>query len=285
VSSERRPLAGARVVITRSAEKAEALLRLLEGLGAEGHPCPVTRICGPAEEEAARLDAAVARLRQGEYDWLLLSSANAVTRLIATVRAAGPAGELLARVRIACVGSATAAALRAHGLEARVVPQESDAAGLGRAVVAAAGDRVRSARVLLPGAAGGRGEAADALRAAGAEVDVVILYRSCTADPGDPAVANGLSLMRNRAADVVAFYAPSQVRATCELLGDDAPGLIGACRVVAAIGQTTKAALAERGIAVHAIPQSPSAEALASAIAIEYAQRFKPAPRADSDER
>lgn len=227
----------------------------------------------------------MAALGARDYDWVLLTSVNAVARFFDAYRAAGQVLEDLGGAKLACVGRATEAALKARDLEARVVPKQNDSAGLGRAVIDASGDRIALQRVLIPCAAGGRTEAAEALRAAGARVDVVTLYRSCTAEADAPEVAPGLELLRDRAADVVAFFAPSQVAAMFELLGAGAGALIGACRVVAAIGQTTRAALAERGVSVDAVPPSPTPEALASAIAMEYADKASSPQRADSDER
>lgn len=272
-------------MVTRSAERAGPLLQVLEQLGAEPVPCPLTRICGPAEADAEKLAAAIERLSRGQYDWLVFSSANAVERLLVEMRTAGLGADVLSGVRIACVGPATERALRVSGLAAQVVPQQSDAEGLGRAVVEAAGVQIASTRVLVPRAEGGKSDALDALREAGAAVDAVTLYRSCTAEASAPEVAAGLELLRSRGADVVAFFAPSQVRAAIDLLGRDACQLIAHCRVVAAIGRTTRAALEERGIAVQAVPSSPTPEALASAIAMEYAVEAGPRPDATSDER
>ena len=255
-------------MVTRSPERAACLVRLLEGLGAEVWPCQVTSI---AAVEDAGLRTSLSRLREGAYDWVLFGSANAVRRFFEELGRAGLTSAALAAVQVGCVGPATDTALRARGLRAVVVPHQSDAVGLGHAVMAAAGTTVRSARILVPGAAGGRTEAVEALRAAGAEVDVVALYRSQTVAADAPEAAKGLSLLRARDVDVVAFYAPSQVRATCELLGAEAAELIRACRVVAAIGGTTRAALEERGVTTIAVPSSPTPEALASAIVAEYA--------------
>ncbi|HTM22411.1 MAG TPA: uroporphyrinogen-III synthase, partial [Kofleriaceae bacterium] len=183
--------------------------------------------------------------------------------------AAGRDARALAGARIACVGAVTAAALGPR-LRADVIPRHGDAAATAAAVIAAAGPAIAGTRVLLPRAAEGRDEAADALRAAGAAVDLLPLYRSVPADPADPALAYGLGLVRAGRIDALACFAPSQARALAALLGADAAALLGRCGVIAAIGNATRAALTELGLAVHVVPPAPDAAALAAAIAAAF---------------
>ena len=89
----------------------------------------------------------------------------------------------LAGVTVAAIGPGTARALRARGVEADVVPERAVAEGL---VEALADVPVR--RALIARAAEGRDVLPDALRARGAEVDVVALYET-VAEPLDDARA------------------------------------------------------------------------------------------------
>jgi uroporphyrinogen III methyltransferase / synthase len=262
---EDRPLAGARVLVTRAPDQAERFSHALAELGAEPLHCPLTRLADPPPEEAARLDAALAHL--GQFAWLVLSSANAVERFVDALTARQLDGRALAGVRIACVGAATASALAARGLIADLVPPHGDAAGVARAIIETSGGGLAGERVLVPRAAEGRDEAVDLLRAAGAEVDAIAIYGLARVGPEHPAVAHALARLRAREVRAAAFFAPSQVRALCDLLGTDAADVLRAVPILAAIGATTAAALAARGLTVQVVPHSPDAEVLAAEIA------------------
>ncbi|HWM87164.1 MAG TPA: bifunctional uroporphyrinogen-III C-methyltransferase/uroporphyrinogen-III synthase, partial [Kofleriaceae bacterium] len=262
---EDRPLAGARVLVTRAPERAERFSHALAELGAEPLHCPLTRIAPPPPEQAAQLDAALDRV--GQFTWLVLSSANAVDRFFAALNARRLDARALAGARIACVGPATAMALSAQGLLADLVPAHGDATGVARAVIEAAGDGIAGARVLIPRADQGRDEAIDLLRAAGAEVEAVAIYKLAAVEPLHPSVASALLRLRAGEIRVVAFFAPSQVRALFDLLGADAGRVLAAVPILAAIGPTTAAALASRGLTVHVVPSAPDPDVLAAEIA------------------
>jgi uroporphyrinogen III methyltransferase/synthase len=261
---EDRPLAGARVLITRPLEQAERFSQALAELGAEPLHCPLTRIVDPPPDDAARLDSSIAQL--GRFAWVVFASANAVDRFAAALRERRLDGRALAGVRIACVGPATAAALARHGLLADLVPRHGDAAGVARAIIEASGD-LSGTRVLVPRADKGRDEAIDLLRAAGAEVEAIAIYQLAAVEPSHPAVTSALARLRAGELRAVAFFAPSQVRALCELLGGDAVPVLARVPILAAIGATTAAALAACGLTAHVVPTSPDADILAAEIA------------------
>ncbi|MCA9871777.1 MAG: uroporphyrinogen-III synthase, partial [Anaerolineae bacterium] len=72
-------LAGKRIVVTRAAEQAGDLDELLRERGATPLPYPCIAIAVP--EDAAPLDEALRGLAAGGYDWLVLTSRNAVAIL------------------------------------------------------------------------------------------------------------------------------------------------------------------------------------------------------------
>ena len=74
---------------------------------------------------------------------------------------------------VAAIGPGTARALRAHGIEADVVPERAVAEGLVEALA-----DVPVQRALIARAAEGRDVLPDALRERGASVDVVALYET-----------------------------------------------------------------------------------------------------------
>ncbi len=164
------PLAGRRVLVTRAAHQAGKLSEGLRALGAEPVEVPVLEIRQP--EDTGPLDAALQNL--DDYDWLILTSANTVRALVGR---ASNSGVLLGQstcLRVAAVGEATAEAARKAGFAVCFVP-ESDVA---ERLVDGLADRARGQRILLARAAVARDVIPDALRAAGAQVDVVDAYRN-----------------------------------------------------------------------------------------------------------
>jgi uroporphyrinogen III methyltransferase/synthase len=135
-----------------------------------------------------------------DYDLVCLTSANAVELLFERLAESGRDARALAGARVAAIGSGTAAALRAHGLIADLAPERFVAESL---VEALADVPVR--RALVARAAQARDVLPDALRARGAEVDVVALYET-VAEPIPAAL-----LEEARAADYVTFTSSSTV--------------------------------------------------------------------------
>ena len=220
---ERRPLAGVTVAVTRARAQASGLGASLRGLGATVVEAPAIRIAeldGPAPE----LD---------RYDLVCLTSPNGVRVLFSRLAATGRDARALAGARVAAIGPGTAAALRSHGVIADIVPERFVAEGLVQAL-----DRVPVRRVLIARAAEARDVLADALRARGAEVDVVALYET-VAEPLGEAQLAAVS-----GADYVTFTSSSTVRFFLAAVGERLPA---GARLVS-IGPVTSQALREHGL-------------------------------------
>ncbi|MGO9775718.1 MAG: uroporphyrinogen-III synthase [Terracidiphilus sp.] len=168
------PLLGRRVLVTRAAHQAGKLSEGLRALGAEPVEVAVLEIRPP--ESFAALDAALRQL--DSYDCLILTSANAVRTLADRAAAQGIALAQPARMKVAAIGEATAAAARVAGLQVAFVPEAYVAESLVEGLLA----RAAGQRILLARAAVARDVIPDALRAAGAEVDVVETYRNVLPD-------------------------------------------------------------------------------------------------------
>jgi len=164
------PLSGRRVLVTRAAHQAGKLSEGLRALGAEPVEVPVLEILPPASFD--QMDAALRRLDR--FDWLILTSANTVRALAERADALGCGWTQPACLKVAAVGDATAAAARKAGFKVAFVPESYVAEGLVEGLAGqAAGQRILLARAevardVIPGA----------LRAAGAQVDVVDAYRN-----------------------------------------------------------------------------------------------------------
>jgi uroporphyrinogen-III synthase len=164
------PLAGRRVLVTRAAHQAGKLSEGLRALGAEPVEVPVLEIQPPADP--APLERALRAL--DAYDWLILTSANAVRSIADRSQALGLSLAPGPHLQIAAVGEATATAARNAGLPVALVPENYVA----EALVECLAGRCAGKRVLLARAEVARDVIPDALRAAGATVDVVDAYRN-----------------------------------------------------------------------------------------------------------
>ncbi|HEY2571408.1 MAG TPA: uroporphyrinogen-III C-methyltransferase [Solirubrobacteraceae bacterium] len=226
----RGPLAGRTVAVTRARAQASGLARSLRELGARVVQSPVVRarqLPGPALDPAP-------------YDLICVTSPNAAKELFARLAAGGRDARALAGARIASIGPATSDALAAHGIVADVVPERFVAEGLVEALA-----HVTVTRALVARARGGRELLPDALRAAGAEVDVLDLYETVVEPLSAQTLAQAL------AADYVTFTSASTVRNFLKAAGEQAGGglLSGETRTVS-IGPVTSEALRERGVKV-----------------------------------
>ena len=231
VRRPRRP----RVLVLRAPAQAPAFARALREAGFEPVLYPVLRIepaMGPDFE------AALQRLAQGNYDWLVLTSVNGVHAVQAGLERQGLT--LPPRVRLAVIGPATAQAVRAWGHEPAVMPAAFVAEALAEALGPVAGQRL-----LLARADRARATLREMLRAAGATVDEVVAYHTRTVVPQTPPPA----------ADFVAFTSPSTVEGLRAAYAHWQRPWPPAARVVC-IGPITARAARAAGLTVHQVAQT-----------------------------
>jgi uroporphyrinogen-III synthase len=248
------PLAGRRVVVTRAAQQSGGLRERLEQQGAEVLLLPTIEIVPP--ESYAPLDDALRQAR--DFDWLVVTSANAVRVMDERLTALGVGARSLAHVRCAAVGPSTADALRSMGLAVNVVPERY----FGEALADAIADRVRGQRVLLVRAAVARDVVPQALKAAGAQVTVVDAYR--TVVPADGVGRARAVFTDEPLPDAVVFTSGSTVWHLLDVLRE--AGLAFPPQVACvSIGPVTSAALREAGLVVAAEAETASLDALVDA--------------------
>lgn len=164
------PLSGRRILVTRAAHQAGKLSEGLRALGADPVEVPVLEIQPP--ENLGPLDETLHNLHL--YGWLILTSVNTVLHLALRAAQLGISLAADAPSQVAVIGEATAAAARKAGLRVTLIPESYVAE---RLVEELAG-RIQGQRILLARAAVARDVIPDALREAGAEVDVVDAYRN-----------------------------------------------------------------------------------------------------------
>lgn len=244
-------------LVTREPERAAPYCAALAPLGLRALAMPVT---ATEELAPATLTAALVELSAGEV--VALASARAAELVAHALAGRAVSAELWA------VGEATAAPLRRAG-HAVHVARGASALALAESILAAhAGVGLR---VLLPRAAEGREEAALALRAAGAEVRELPVYRTVVAALSAPALAEPLHRWATGEVAVVAVFAPSQVAALGQLVSRSGRALAApGGPLFAAVGETTASALRAAGVTELVVAAQPTPEAMAKAVATRY---------------
>ncbi|HEX3693311.1 MAG TPA: uroporphyrinogen-III C-methyltransferase [Solirubrobacteraceae bacterium] len=278
----RGPLAGTSVAVTRARARASELARRLQALGASVVQAPSIRTLARPSEP----------IDPTPYDLVCLTSPVGVELLFERLDdGRHPRGDAraLARTRVAAIGPGTARALAERGILADVVPERYVAEAL---VEALAG--VEVGRALVGAAAGAREVLPDALRARGAQVEVVALYDT-VAEPLTPAARE-----QARRADYVTFTSASAVRFFLQALASgegEAPettaqggeagsgpsasdtqrrlgaGALSEHTRAISIGPVTSAALREHGIEPHVEARRHDVDGLIDALLADAAER------------
>lgn len=242
------PLAGRRVLVTRAVGQASRLSEKLRAQGAEPVEVPVLEIVPP--ESYAALDESLRTLSQ--YDWLILTSANAARSLAQRAAHLGVALSQAATLKIAAIGPATAQQAHEAQLAVTLVPESYVAEGL----LASLGNQTAGKRVLIARAAVARDVIPDALRAAGAIVDVVEAYRNVLPEPAPEQLREALK-QRIDAATFTSSSSVTHLKEAAEKAGLAFP-LAGILAI--SIGPITSQTLREHN-------WEPAAEAATSDIA------------------
>ncbi|MGN0658068.1 MAG: uroporphyrinogen-III C-methyltransferase [Emergencia sp.] len=153
---DKKPLKGKRIVITQPRSKASRLEEKLKALGAETklYPCIRTAFIRPLDPPFE------------ESDTLVFTSAEGVKSFFGWLFEEGRDARCISGKKLACIGSATADALREYGLCADFVPSVYDGIHLGREMIES-GFVDENSRVILLRAKIGTRDLTEALEKAG----------------------------------------------------------------------------------------------------------------------
>ncbi len=246
----RGPLGGVSVVVTRTPLQASELAERLATLGARVVNAPAIAI-EPLDVTIPPLD---------DFDLLVLTSPNGVWLFFEALRASGRDARALSGCRVAVVGPGTASALRERGIEADVVPTRAVGEGLAEALA-----DVPVRRALVARAETARDVVPEALRGAGAEVELLALYRTI------PAPLDARTCEAALTADWATFASGSAARALVAAAGG-ADALRAARVRLASIGPQTSAALRELGLEPDLEAAEHSPDGLVQALVDEMKQ-------------
>lgn len=169
----RRPgsLSGLRILLTRTRTQASFLSGLLAEKGAEVIEVPTIEIAPLPMTARAK-----GWLRDVQkYDWIIFTSVNAVELFMKNLLELKRDSRDLGKAKMACVGAATATALKSFGINADMVPADYKQEGLVKGFKNAP---LRGKKILFARAKEGRDILLDFLRRKGAAVDFWPLYEN-----------------------------------------------------------------------------------------------------------
>ncbi|MDR6989055.1 uroporphyrinogen-III synthase [Paenarthrobacter nitroguajacolicus] len=280
-------LAGRRVLITRSADRARPLAALLHSLGAAPLVLPLIDFERARDQDS--LDSALDRLAAGGFDWLVISSITSARVLLekAAERGTTPAGLVPPATRVAAIGPSSQQVLEAVGLSVHRAPSDRQSAeGLVELWDAGA------AQVLLPEADIAAPGLREGLASKGAKVTSVVAYHTVDYPAREevrlkaelpPAVVlsdDGLTptLSPDEArsgigagtVDAVVAASPSAARRIAQTLLP-----LGRCRLIA-IGRPTAAEASRLGLTVAATANEPTPDGIVAALESVFAYEGNP---------
>jgi len=255
---ENRALYGWKVLVPRTKDQAGAMSERLSAHGAV--PVEVPTIAVEPPRSPAQMERAVKGLVDGRYQWVVFTSINAVRAVWEKFADFGLDARAFSGVKIACVGEATATAVRSFGINPELLPsgeQSSDGLLTDFPPYDEVFDPVD--RVLLPRADIATETLAEGLRTRGWEIDDVTAYRTVRAAP--PA-AGTREMIKSGGFDAVCFTSSSTVRNLVGIAGKPHSRTIVAC-----IGPKTAETALEFGLRVDVQPETADVESLVEALA------------------
>jgi uroporphyrinogen III methyltransferase / synthase len=255
---ESRALYGWKVLVPRTKEQAGAMSTRLASYGAV--PVEVPTIAVEPPRTPTQMERAIKGLVTGRYEWIVFTSTNAVRAVREKFEEFGLDARAFAGVKIACVGEATAEAVRAFGINPELLPTgEQSSEGL--LADFPPYDEVLDPidRVLLPRADIATETLAAGLRELGWEIDDVTAYRTVRAAPPAAEIRDAI---KSGGFQAVCFTSSSTVRNLVGIAGKP-----HARTVVACIGPQTAATAKEFGLRVDVQPEHATVPALIDALA------------------
>jgi len=258
------PLRNKTVLVTRAAEQSSKFTTLLQQQGANVIEMPALIITPPTDW--TDLDLAIANL--DTFQWLILTSANAVNYFCDRLSSLGYDARALGQTKIAVVGRKTAAVLKNRGLNPDFIPPNYVADSMvDRFPEALAGQKLLFPRVET----GGREILVKEFTNQGAEVVEVAVYQSKCPEKMDGAVWQSLQQGK---IDIITFASSKTVKNFCQLfeqqsesLCKEDPLLANVC--IASIGPQTSKTCRELIGRIDLEAQEYTLEGLTTAIA-EY---------------
>lgn len=183
---ERRPLFGQRIGIARPDHQCDAVAESIVQLSGQPVIMPLIQIQSVDVPQYKILDQTLQQLQT--FHWLIFTSVNGVDAFFQRLWKIGKDARAIGHLKLAAIGSSTAAALEEHGLRADVVPDSFRAEALAEQLA----DQVNGQQVLWARASRGRDVLPKMLKAAGAAVTELVVYQNLDVTKFDTEIAQQL---------------------------------------------------------------------------------------------
>jgi uroporphyrinogen III methyltransferase/synthase len=239
---ETRPLFGRKIVVTRSRAQASDFVEEIESLGAEAVEMPTIKIDDP--EDFGPLDEAIDNI--GSFDWIVLTSVNAVGRFVDRLFARGGDIRDLKGIKMCAIGTATAEEVRKCRVRVDLIPPKYVAESIIESLQQ--DGEIKGKRFLLPRADIARSLLPDEIARLGGEAVEVDVYRTVLEEEADQDIIQRLV---DGEIDLVTFTSSSTVRNFAKILGDDRLEKVKSTAQFASIGPITTQTAEELGIPIH----------------------------------
>jgi uroporphyrinogen III methyltransferase/synthase len=262
---DNRPLSGRRSIVTRAADQAGEFTSMLSGRGATVLECPTINLIPPTDW--AEFDIAVEKL--AEFNWLVLTSVNAVRFFFQRLHTLGFDARVLGRCKVCAVGPKTAEAIAEHGIRPDLVPPDYKAESI---VSEFARMGISGQRILFPRADRARELIPRDLEQMGACVTAPVIYRNILPERLCPET---LLALEKRCVDCITFTSSSTARNMADLLGADLLADMLKGVAVASIGPVTSQTCRDLGLKVDIEPQEYTLTALTSAIQEHFSSTLR----------
>lgn len=261
-ASERLPLFGKRIVVTRARGQADELSEALQELGAEAIEIPTIEIRDPASWQP--MDDAIRRLEGFHY--LLVTSVNGVRNFLCRLAACGRDVRDLKGLEIGAIGPATAAEFAKTGVKVDFIPKDYRAEGL----LEVLGKRdLKGKAFLIPRAKVARDLVPRVLAERGARVEVVEAYETAL-----PEFASGeIDRLLSPPPDVITFTSSSTVKHFAKLLRGRSIGEALKGIAIASIGPITSETIRELGLVITIEAKESTVPGLVRALAQHFGRK------------
>lgn len=255
--SDRKPLTGRRIALTRPAGQSADWRARLAALGAEVIELPLIKV----SKDVNLQTLAEVFQELGGYEWIVFTSVNGVKYFFEEFHRVHDDIRAFGLMRIAVVGEATAAAVREQHLRVEVQPKKASGEELAKVLIEREG--MDSAKVLVITGNQNRETLVQKLEEARAIVDILPVYKTEETDLAADPVAGDF---RAKGADAILFASPSAAQS----FFDQAAALKLAAKakrpLAGSIGPSTTATMKQLGLPVDFEADEASLEALLEAL-------------------
>lgn len=255
--SDRKPLAGRRIALTRPAGQSADWCARLAALGAEVIELPLIKV-----SKHVNLQTLAEVFQElGGYEWIVFTSVNGVKYFFEEFHRVHDDIRAFGLMRIAVVGEATAAAVREQHLRVEVQPRKASGEELAKALIEREG--MDSAKVLVITGNQNRETLVQKLEEARAIVDILPVYKTEETDlAGDPVAGD----FRAKGADAILFASPSAAQSFFDQAGALKLAAKAKRPLAGSIGASTTATMKQLGLPVDFEATEASLEALLEAL-------------------